>query len=145
MKCLQAEIQFAHKDGVCLELSSVWIESRMVDCASLVLIWTFGTKRTNHRIFFLFSIGPRLVKPLWFNCPNLNMKCPDSLYFYNYELMLHLKGLGSFCRAQCPQIYIKLTQFENNGDRKFPLNYYMIKCCSFWELSKTSHKNNIRL
>ena len=33
-----------------------------------------------------------------------------------------LKGLCTFCRTktQCPQIYIKLSQFEDNDNRKLP-------------------------
>ena len=41
--------------------------------------------------------------------------------------------------TQCPQI--KLKQFEDNDNRKIPLKYYLLRCCSCWEMSKTlSHK-----
>ena len=35
------------------------------------------------------------------------------------------------------QIYIKLTWFKDNDDRKFLLKYYWLRCCSFLEVSKT--------
>ena len=28
-------------------------------------------------------------------------------------------------KTQCPQTYIKLTQFEDHDDRKLPLQYYL--------------------
>ena len=37
-------------------------------------------------------------------------------------MLMHLKGLGTFVgqKTQCPQIYIKLTQIEDNDGRKLP-------------------------
>ena len=29
------------------------------------------------------------------------------------------------------------TQFEDNDSRKLPWKYYLLRCCSFWEMSKT--------
>ena len=48
-------------------------------------------------------------------------------------------------QTQGPQIYIKLTRFEENYGWKLPLDYYLLRCCRFWEMSKTSHKNNFCL
>ena len=31
-------------------------------------------------------------------------------------------------KTQCPQIYIKLQQFEDNEGRKHPLKYYWPRC-----------------
>ena len=45
----------------------------------------------------------------------------------------NLKGLGTLCRIHktvCPQTHNKLAPFEDNGGRKFPLKYYLLKCCS---------------
>ena len=41
---------------------------------------------------------------------------------------MHFKGLGYFFydkkkKKQSPQIYTKLTQFEDNDDRKLPLKH----------------------
>ena len=49
-----------------------------------------------------------------------------------------LKHLGTF--SKFPQIYTKLTGFEDNGSRKLPFKYYLLNWCSFWEISETSHK-----
>ena len=40
-----------------------------------------------------------------------------------------LKDLGTF--SNFPQIYIKLTVFENNDSGKLPLKYYLLRFCSF--------------
>ena len=48
-------------------------------------------------------------------------------------------------KTQCPHIFIKLTQFEDTDDRKLPLKYYLLRCCSFREMSKTSQTPKIRL
>ena len=45
-----------------------------------------------------------------------------------------LKALGTF--SKCPQIYIKLTGFKDNGSRKIPIKYDLLRCFSFWEMSK---------
>ena len=46
--------------------------------------------------------------------------------------------------TQSPQICIKLTQFEDNHGRMVPFKYYLVmRCCSFWEMSETSHTNNL--
>ena len=53
-----------------------------------------------------------------------------------------LKGSGYFFaghKTQCPQIYIKLTQFEDSDDIKLPLKCYLQRCCSFREMSKRSN------
>ena len=57
-----------------------------------------------------------------------------------------VKGLGTFC-PQCPQINIKLTQFEYNNGRKLPLKYYfqeakIILACSTY---LREHPENIAL
>ena len=59
------------------------------------------------------------------------------------ESRLVLKGMYIFLtKNQCPQIYIKLTQFEDYDGIKLPLKFYLLRCCSFWEMSKS---NNFRL
>ena len=40
-------------------------------------------------------------------------------------------------RKQCPKICTKLTRFEDYAGRKLPLKYYLIRCCNFYEMSKT--------
>ena len=55
------------------------------------------------------------------------------------------KGSGYFfqdTRHNFQKIYNKLTGFEDYDIRKLPLKYHLLRCCSFWEMSKTSHKNN---
>ena len=61
--------------------------------------------------------------------------------------VLHLNGLlvvrfvGQ--KTQCPQIYIKLTHFEDNDSRKLPWKYYFLRCCSFCDKwVKQCHENN---
>ena len=49
-----------------------------------------------------------------------------------------LKDLGTF--SKCPQIYIKLTGFEDNDSEQLPVEYYWLRLCSVWEMSETSHK-----
>ena len=50
-----------------------------------------------------------------------------------------LKDSGTF--SKCPQIYIKLTGFEDNDSGKLPFKYYLLRCCTFSEMSPTeSHK-----
>ena len=39
-----------------------------------------------------------------------------------------------------PQIYIKLTSFKDNDCKKLPCKLYLLRCCSFWEISKTSSR-----
>ena len=60
---------------------------------------------------------------------------------------VNLQGLGSFVihKTQCPQIYIKLTLFEDNDGRKLPFKFYLLRCCSFWEISKTKSQTYFRL
>ena len=42
--------------------------------------------------------------------------------------------------TQCPQVYIKLTQFEDNDGRKLPLKILLAEVYnSFLETSKISH------
>ena len=62
----------------------------------------------------------------------------DESYFSMYNIFT-LKGLYTFCRqkTKCPQIYTKLTQFEDNDSRKLPWKYYVLRCCSFGDMSKT--------
>ena len=45
-------------------------------------------------------------------------------------------------KTQCPQIIIKLTQFES---RKLPFEYYSLRRRSFWEMSKTKMSQNFFL
>ena len=40
-------------------------------------------------------------------------------------------------KHKCSQIYIKLTLLKDNDSRKLPLKYYLLRCCSFWGMSKT--------
>ena len=61
-----------------------------------------------------------------------------------------LQGSGTFCITQNtkhkpPQIYNKLTRFNDNDGRKLPLKYYLLVCWSFWEISKTIFQNIFRL
>ena len=65
-----------------------------------------------------------------------------------------LQGFWYFLqhKTQCPQTYIKLTPFEDNDSRKLPYKYYLMRCCSFREMSKTmswkyvfTYYNNFRL
>ena len=54
------------------------------------------------------------------------------------EIMIGLiviKDSGTF--SKCPQIYIKLTRFEDNDSGKLPFKYYLLGFCSFCEMSKT--------
>ena len=50
---------------------------------------------------------------------------------------------GTF--SKCPQMYIKLTGFEDNDSWKLPFKYYLLRLCSFWEMSKNKSQNNFRL
>ena len=49
-----------------------------------------------------------------------------------------VKVLWNLCTIQntYPQIYIKLQRFEENDGKKLPLKYYLLWCCSLWEMSK---------
>ena len=55
--------------------------------------------------------------------------------FY-FNIWLKTSKLNSFGyipfvghKTQCPQIYIKLTLFEDNGIRNIPFKYYLLGCC----------------
>ena len=50
-----------------------------------------------------------------------------------------LKALCTFCwtKTQCLQIYTKLTPLEDNDSGKLPWKYNLLRCCTFWEMSKT--------
>ena len=60
---------------------------------------------------------------------------------------LIFKGIGYFLYNtinKSLQIFIKLTRFKDIDGRKLSLKYYFLRCCSFWEMSKTiSHKKFI--
>ena len=61
-------------------------------------------------------------------------------------------GIGTFCMTQHSIHNVhrftpnsQSWQFENKAGRKLPLKLLLLKCCSFWEMSKTSNKNNVCL
>ena len=49
--------------------------------------------------------------------------------YFSHCYTFSLKDLGTF--SKCPQIYIKLTGFEDNDSGKLPFKYYLPRCCSF--------------
>ena len=68
--------------------------------------------------------------------------------FFFYNKYFTLKDLGTFCYTK-QNVHrltlLKHTQFEDNDSSKLPLKYYMLRYCSFCEMSKTSHKNIVCL
>ena len=61
---------------------------------------------------------------------------------------MSLKDLGTFCNTKQNVhiiIYINLTTFQDNDNVKLTLKYFLLRCCGFWEVRLTSHKNNVRL
>ena len=56
-----------------------------------------------------------------------------------------MSSLSPFLKhtTQCPQIYIKLTPFEDNDSRKLTLKYYLLRWYSFWEMSKTMSRKYV--
>ena len=81
--------------------------------------------------------GSSLLAILRHKCTALKWILP-SLYRDTGSVM----GLGTACMKQntTDEIYIKLTWFKDNDGRKLPFKYYLLRCCSFWEISaKISH------
>ena len=101
--------------------------------------------------FFLLQIHGEICSTMKLVDGSLNHNCfsaPRSKWVHVKAEMVHLKGLGILFvghKTGCPQIYIKFTQFEDNDGRKIPLEYYLLRCCSFWETSKKSETNGVRL
>ena len=60
-----------------------------------------------------------------------------------------LKGSDTFSTTKSTNIniiYIKLTQFKDDNNRRLPWKYYLLRCCGFWEMSETiSHTNYFHL
>ena len=64
---------------------------------------------------------------------------------YGLFIDMSLKGLGTFSRTQdtiFKKFTINLQGLKIMILEKLPLKYHLLRCCSFWEMSKTSHKNN---
>ena len=89
----------------------------------------------------------------WYSIFVLILFCLCSVCLFLCELHIFvldkflLKGLGTILghKMHQPPIYIKLTQFQDSDSRKLPLKYYLLRCCSFWEISKTLNWNLLTL
>ena len=52
---------------------------------------------------------------------------------------------GTLCTTQNPQIYIKLTRFEDNDDRKLPLKCYLLRYLVFEKWVRQCYKNKFSM
>ena len=62
----------------------------------------------------------------------------DALLKYWREVR-QFKGFGYYLyyrKTRCPQIYIKLTPFEDNDGRRHPLKYYLMRCLVAQKVAK---------
>ena len=62
--------------------------------------------------------------------------------------VLWLKDLGTFCATHYTNVtgfFMKLTRLNNNDSREFPLKWYLLRWCSFLEMSKTIFRTYLRL
>ena len=50
---------------------------------------------------------------------------------------------GTFCNTK-HNVHIKLTLFKDNESKKIHLKYFLLRCCSFWEMSETVSRIRFR-
>ena len=83
-----------------------------------------------------FGIPFTIIENLWLLNHNKNA-------IFNWNLFLWLaQKFKEFVyllkhKTQWPQICIKLTTIEDNDSRRLLSKYYLLRCCSFSEISKT--------
>ena len=71
------------------------------------------------------------------NCCSLCVFCQVGLFGHTYcEYEYPLKGLDVTFVGQKTQIYTKITQFEDNDNRKLPWKYYVLRCCYMFRLMR---------